>query len=128
MNPGRALSAVDAKALMRAAQPLRLGAAVTLLFCQGWRVSEVLGLAWEDIDFREGAARIQRGAAYTPSQGTVLGRTKTSGAEGVHFLAPASVEHLRRRREQQSEERVKCPTEWPVHRRGRGPVDGIHDR
>ncbi|MEZ5256997.1 MAG: hypothetical protein R2705_08950 [Ilumatobacteraceae bacterium] len=63
VNPGRALSAVDAKALMRAAQPLRLGAAVTLLFCQGWRVSEVLGLAWEDIDFRE-PARIQRETAY----------------------------------------------------------------
>ena len=47
-DPGRALTAEEARALITAAQPLRLGAAtVTLLFAQGWRVSEVLGLAWE---------------------------------------------------------------------------------
>ncbi len=118
VNPGRALSAEEAKALVRAAQHLRLGAAVTLLFCQGWRVSEVLGLAWEDLDFIAGTAHVQRGAAYTPSQGTVLGRTKTSGAEGVHFLAPASIAHLQRRRQEQAEDRRMCPQDWPVHRYG----------
>lgn len=116
VNPGRALSAEDAKALIRAAQGLRLGAAVTLLFCQGWRVSEVLGLAWDDVDFVAGTAHIQRGAAYTPSVGTVLGRTKTSGAEGIHFLAPTSLTHLEQRRAEQTEDRAKCPVDWPQHR------------
>jgi len=79
LKAGRALSPADAKALITAAQELRLGAAVTLLFCQGWRVSEVLGLAWEDLDLRAGTAQIRRGAAYTPSAGMMLGSTKNVG-------------------------------------------------
>lgn len=115
VNPGRALSATDAKALIVAAQQFRMAAAVTLLVCQGWRVSEVLGLAWEDLDLDAGTAHIQRGAAYTPSVGTALGPTKTSGAEGVHFLAPASVDHLLRRREEQADERRFHRGDWPTH-------------
>ena len=69
-------------------QSQRLGAAVTLFFCQGWRVSEVLGLAWEDLDLVAGTAHLQRGAAYTPSARTVLGPTKTSGAEGASPSMP----------------------------------------
>ena len=118
VNPGRALSATEAKALMRAAQPLRLGAAVTLLFCQGWRVSEVLGLAWEDLNLVAGTAHLQRGAAYTPSAGTVLGPTKTSGAEGIHYLAPASVAMLKQRQREQADDRENDPGDWPVHRYG----------
>ena len=118
VNPGHALSANDAKAMMRAAQSRRLGAAVTLLFCQGWRVSEVLGLAWEDLDLAAGTARIQRGAAYTPSVGMVLGATKTSGAEGIHYLAPASIAQLEQRRLEQNEDRERFPGDWPVHRYG----------
>ena len=87
VKAGRALSPADAKALIAASQELRLGAAVTLLFCQGWHVSEVLGLAWEDLDLDAGTAQIRRGASYTSSIGMVLGSTKTSGAEGVHLRA-----------------------------------------
>ncbi|MEP1122816.1 MAG: tyrosine-type recombinase/integrase [Ilumatobacter sp.] len=115
VKAGRALSPDEAKSLILAAQEIRLGAVITLLFCQGWRVSEVLGLAWEDLDLDEGTAQIQRGAAYTPSVGTVLGSTKTSGAEGVHYLAPVSVAHLRRRREAQEAERERLGSEWPTH-------------
>jgi integrase len=115
VSAGRALSAEDAKALILAAQSLRLGAAVTLLFCQGWRVSEVLGLAWEDLDLDAGTAQIRRGASYTASIGMVIGSTKTSGAEGIHYLAPVSVAHLRRRREERRAECEKVGAEWPVH-------------
>jgi integrase len=88
---------------------------VALLFCQGWRVSEVLGLAWEDLDLDAGTAQIRRGASYTSSVGMVLGTTKTSGAEGVHHLAPVSVAHLRKRRVEQQLEREAMGTEWREH-------------
>lgn len=120
VSAGRALSTNDARALITAAQSLRLGAAVTLLFVQGWRVSEVLGLAWEDLNLDAGTAQIRRGAAYTPSVGTVLGSTKTAGAEGIHYLAPISVAHLRQRRAEQEVERERLPVAWPVHQ-----YDGI---
>lgn len=112
---GRALSPAEAKALISAAQDLRYGAAITLLFCQGWRVSEVLGLAWDDLDLDAGTARIRRGAAYTTSTGTALGPTKTSGAEGVHFLAPISVARLRRHLDDQATERERSAAPWPTH-------------
>lgn len=114
-SSGRALSPGEAKALITAAQDMRLGAAVTLLFCQGWRVSEVLGLAWEDVDLDLGTARIRRGAAYSSTTGTVLGTTKTSGAEGIHYLAPISVACLRRRNTAQTEERERCGDDWATH-------------
>jgi integrase len=114
----RALAPEDAKALIVAAKDLRHGAAVTLLFCQGWRVSEVLGLAWEDLDLNAGTARIRRGAAYTPSVGMVLGATKTSGAEGVHHLAPISIDRLRHRRKEQEAERADSAAPWPLHTYG----------
>jgi len=41
VKAGRALSPADAKALITASQDLRLGAAVTLLFCPGWRVAHL---------------------------------------------------------------------------------------
>ena len=55
------------------------------------------------------------GAAYTRSAGTILSTTKTSGAEGIHYLAPISVEHLCRRREEQAVERDRAASDWPVH-------------
>lgn len=114
-SDARALSSDDARRLITAAEGLRWGAALTLLFCQGWRVSEVLGLAWEDLDLDAATAQVRRGASYTPSVGVVLGTTKTSGAEGVHHLAPTSVTHLRSRLAEQQAERAE---DWPIHTYG----------
>jgi integrase len=74
----------------------------------------VLGVTWEDLDLEAATARIRRGAAYTPSVGTVLGSTKTSGAEGIHHLAPISVESLRERRRMQLIEREPLGDAWPT--------------
>ncbi len=60
VNEGRALSPDEARRLISAAEGLRWGAAVVLLFCQGWRVSEVLGLAWEDVDLEAATACASR--------------------------------------------------------------------
>lgn len=86
-----------------------------MLFCQGWRASEVLGLAWEDLDLDAGTAQIQRAATYSPSTGTILGPTKTSGAQGIHFLAPVSVTHLRAHRERSQAERNALGDRPPTH-------------
>ena len=112
----RALDSAEARRLITAAAELRLGAAVVLLFSQGWRVSEVLGLAWQDIDFAASTARVRRAAAYTPSVGMVLGTTKTSGAEGVHHLAPVAIAALQRRKVEQARERLVVGSDWIRHR------------
>ncbi|MGE3445913.1 MAG: tyrosine-type recombinase/integrase [Acidimicrobiia bacterium] len=112
----RALTVDETKALLEAARGDRLAAAVWLLFTCGWRISEVLGLAWGDLDLDAGTATIRRSATYVAGQGAVLGPTKTRGALGVHHLSPGTVALLRARRQQQLEERLAAGPAWATHR------------
>ena len=98
--------------MVRAAADDRLGAAVALLFVQGWRVSEVLGLAWSDLDLDAGVAAVSRASVYADGVGMMLGLPKTEGAKGRHLLTPTVVELLRRRRRMQDEERLRAGPAW----------------
>ena len=111
----RALTAEQGRALVSAAASERLGAAVALLFVQGWRVSEVLGLAWGDLDLDAGVAEVRRACSYADSIGMVLGPPKTEGAIGRHHLTPVVVELLRRRRQAQLQDRLRIGQAWERH-------------
>ena len=67
-----------ARALVTAAGDDRLVAAVALLFVQGWRVSEVVGLAWADLDLDAGTTIVRRDAVY--ADGPPPGRPRPAGA------------------------------------------------
>jgi len=82
---------------------------VALLFLQGWRVSEVLGLAWEDLDFDAGTALVRRASVYVDGRGQQLGPPKTEGARGEHLLIPTVVALLGKRQEVQDQERAAAP-------------------
>jgi integrase len=111
----RALSAAEARALVTAAATDRLGAAVALLYVQGWRVSEVLGLAWGDLDLDAGTATVSRACVYTDGIGMMLGPPKTDGATGQHLLTPVVVQLLRHRSGAQLEERRLAGGLWATH-------------
>jgi integrase len=111
-RPRRALTATETRALVSAASHDRLGAAVALLFVQGWRVSEVLGLAWSDLDLHASMATVSRASVYADGIGMTLGPPKTEGAKGRHLLTPVVVELLRRRRRAQDEERLRAGPLW----------------
>jgi integrase len=106
---GVALDRDETRALLAAAREHRLGAVVALLFLQGWRVSEVLGLAWEDVDLDAGTALVRRASVYIDGRGQQLGPPKTEGARGEHWLMPTVVALLRERRALQDEERGAAP-------------------
>jgi integrase len=108
-SAGVALEPAQTRALLAAVSEHRLAAAVALLFLQGWRVSEVLGLAWEDVDLDAGTARVRRASAYVDGHGQTIGPTKTDGARGEHWLMPTVVGLLARRREIQAVERAAAP-------------------
>ena len=80
----------------------RYSAVVALCFVQGWRVSEALGLAWQDLDLDAGVVMLRRGSTYEDGVGMVLGPTKTAGASGLQMLAPTVIDRLKRRQEASS--------------------------
>ena len=84
---------------------------MALLFFRGWRVSEALGLAWEDIHLDAGVARVQRACVHVNHRGAQLGPTKTAGVMGTHQLVPTVVELLRARRVTQNSVRTTIQTE-----------------
>jgi integrase len=108
-SDGVALDREETRALLAAVADHRLGAAVALLFLQGWRVSEVLGLAWEDLDLESGTAQVRRASVYVDGRGQQLGPPKTEGARGEHWLMPTVVRLLTKRHEAQVQERAVAP-------------------
>ncbi len=125
MKARRALTAAEARSLITACADDRLGAAVALLFVQGWRVSEALGLAWSDVDLDAAVATVSRACVYADGHGMMVGPPKTPGAEGRHLLAPVVVGLLRRRRQAQSEERLAAGDAWRGHIYEGRPLDLI---
>ncbi|HET8619273.1 MAG TPA: hypothetical protein VFM27_09960 [Acidimicrobiales bacterium] len=69
------------------------GAAVALLFLQGWRVSEVLGLAGANLDHDTGIAHVHRASVYVDGRGQQLGPPKTEGAPFLDLVRTPLLEH-----------------------------------
>jgi integrase len=111
----RILSTDEVARLVQASANFTNGAAVALLFLQGWRVSEVLGLAWSDLDLDNGTARISRASTYTTSRGMHLAPPKTVGTGGVHHLAPSSISALRAHRDAQDARRADAGDLWATN-------------
>jgi integrase len=92
---------------------VRFVAAVALCFVQGWRVSEALGLAWQDLDLDAGTVWLRRGATYADGIGMMLGPTKTPWTAGRQLLGPTVVELLRKQRVRQAAHREAVGPAWP---------------
>jgi integrase len=92
----------------------RFAAAAALCFVQGWRISEALGLAWQDLDLDEGSVLVRRGSTYADRVGMVLGPTKTRGATGVQVLGRTVVSLLRERHDLFEQDRAAFPGPWPT--------------
>jgi site-specific recombinase XerD len=92
---GRCLSPDEAKRLVQACASGRYGLVVAMLFAQGWRVSEVLGLAWQDVNLDAGTATVERAVIQAAGATRTLGPPKSAGAQGTHVLTPGVVARLR---------------------------------
>ncbi len=92
----------------------RFAAAVALCYVQGWRISEALGLAWQDIDFARGTARLRRGSTYADGKGMVIGPPKTKRTAGRQLLGPTVLRLLDERRNLQAQDKALIgTTSWP---------------
>jgi integrase len=118
----RTLTPAETKRLLVACDD-RFAAAVALCYVQGWRISEALGLAWQDIDLDAGAVRLRRGSTYADGHGMVLGPTKTQRTSGWQLLAPTAIDLLRKRRVLQEIDRAVRGRYWPTVRFDGEPLD-----
>lgn len=109
----RTLSPTEVAALVAKCDQ-RFAAAVALCFVQGWRVSEALGLAWQDLDLEAGTVRVRRAATYADGVGMVLGPPKTSRTAGRQLLAPTVVRLLTAHRARWMELREAAHDVWPA--------------
>lgn len=82
----------------------------------GARRSEVLAIAWEDVDLQTGRLLIRRGVHWVP---TPEGRRtltfldpKSDKARRTVRLLPAAIERLRTHRQEQLERRLALGAEW----------------
>lgn len=109
----RALSPGEVQLLVGACDGSRpLDAAVAILFLHGWRASEVLGLAWSDVDLGAGTAHVTRASTYLPGTGMVLDKPKTRSTAGVHLLSPTVARLLVLRLAQQAADRAAAAESW----------------
>lgn len=82
----RALTPEETQALLAEAAEHPLGVVASLLFLNGLRISEVLGLAWEDLDLDGRTFTVARAYVGVSGEKPRLAETKTEGAKGVHRL------------------------------------------
>jgi len=113
LEVGRLLAACDE----------RFVAAVALCFVQGWRVSEALGLAWQDLDLEASTVRLRRAATYADGHGMILGPPKTKRTAGRQLLGPTVIQLLGQRRELQARDRAVLGDAWPTVLYEGEPID-----
>ncbi len=123
-SPGRVLTRDEVVRLIAEVDQHRYAAVVAIMFTVGLRVSEVLGLAWCDIDLDAGTAHVRR-AVVAGEGGRRFGPTKTEGATGVHHLAEGTVERLRAWKARQAEERLLAGPLWRTHTYESQPLDPV---
>ena len=82
----RALTPEETQALLAESAEHPLGVVASLLFLNGIRISEALGLAWEDINLEARTFTVSRAYVGVAGEKTRLAEPKTDGAKGEHRL------------------------------------------
>lgn len=110
---GRALSAVELRRLLTAAEGTRLGAVWTVLGGLGLRPGEALGLSWADVDL-DGAILHVRSTLKWHAGTPTLGPLKTSRSRRSLAMPEPVRDSLRAHRRRQVEERLAVGDRWPA--------------
>lgn len=109
-------------------EPLQERVFFTLALLTGYRLGELLGLEWQDIDFESGVISVRRTSQYNPENGTYTDTPKTASSQRSTKISPALVELLHRYKLEQARERLErgdfWASEWSDHPRLFTALDG----
>ncbi|MGH2738007.1 MAG: hypothetical protein ACRDHH_04265 [Actinomycetota bacterium] len=103
-------------ALLQASQGTVWEVPILLAAVTGARRSEILGIAWEEIDLREGTIFICRGAQSIrraeEGKGIAFTPVKTKRARRFVQLPPFGLQRIRRHRREQLKRRARLGPRW----------------
>jgi len=86
--------------------------AMLLLLHLGCRRGELLGLHWEDIDFRNNTVEIDKALLYAPQKGVYIDDTKTEESVRCINIPESMLDALSDYREWQDEQRIAAGDRW----------------
>jgi len=105
------LSPDEARRLVEAVAPYRLGALFSVALAVGLRQGEALGLRWEDVDLDAGTLTVKKTLQRIGGE-FVLVEPKTVRSRRTIALPSAAVDALRTHRARQMEERLMAGSLW----------------
>lgn len=83
-----------------------------LIAYSGFRRSEMLGLEWKDIDFKNNIISIKRTSNYTSERGIYTDTTKTKRSKRVLKISPYIMGILKELKDEQDEEALRLGDKW----------------
>lgn len=93
-------------------EPLKYKTMVMLTIATGLRRGEMLGLEWQDVDFKNNTIDVHKATQYVPRKGVFVKSPKTEESTRL-ITVPASVMALLKEyKKQQTEERLKMGNLW----------------
>ena len=111
---GKFLAFVERRSKTRGPYRLPIGL-VEVMVDTGARRGELLGLGWESVDLEAGTVSITRQlVGDSKSQAVSLRPTKRPRSKSTIGLHPVTVEVLRTRKRQQTEDRLLMGAGWPT--------------
>lgn len=101
----------QAAALIRAAGGTRIEHLVTLALFTGLRLSELLGLTWDAVDFDRGTIAVDKQLSADFTRGPLFSTPK-SGKPRIVMPAASAFQALRKQKTKQAEQRLKAGPLW----------------
>lgn len=92
--------------------PTQYRCAVEVLLYTGMRRGELLGLEWQDIDFRNQLISIQKSSLYLPDRGIFTDETKNASSNRIIKAPATAMQALRSLWAWQSEQRLSLGDLW----------------
>lgn len=92
--------------------PIKYKCLVILAILTGFRRGELVGLHWDDIDFKKSTITVNRSACYLGKQGTFEKNTKTNSSNRTIAVSNICFELLKQWRAEQSKIRLAQGANW----------------
>lgn len=92
--------------------PLKYRTAVMLSLYTGFRLGEVCGLDWSDIDLENGIVKVNKALSYTPQTGLIEDTPKTRKSNRLTQIPPDMVELLKQYKAEQARYKLIVGDLW----------------